>query len=314
MKVDLRGMWGSWRSDASPMTFSLLVHHRPTATTVAAVASHYPAVGSVVPWVSSDGGVLTQAVGDPAIGADGLAAIRTRSSGEVLTHLLAVHGQPDNRQLAVLTQADSAAHTGRSTMRHSGHERFDTGELHGVCMGNILTSPRVWHRMVEHLTERPVDDLAQLAAHALVAGHRAGGDLRGQIAVALNVAEPERPGWQVRLDDDVDPVERLPRLVDRARAYQLYADATAQWDAPDQAVALLERAHALDPRNPEVGAVLAAAQARAGQAAASHRTLSQLNSLAAGELLTRIHDSGWLEVPASVRSRLCELCGVGGSC
>lgn len=284
------------------MTFSVLLHHYPTDTTVAATASHYPSVGAIVPWASHDGGVLTQAVGDPAIGADGLDELTRRRADDTLAALLHRHGDDASRQIAVVERGGHAAHTGDATLRHAGHVTVETDALRAVCLGNVLTSPRVWQRMAEHVADHgDTADPAMLAAGALAAGRRAGGDLRGVIAAAVNVAEPGRPVWQVRVDDDPDPTARLPALLERARAYQLYQDAVQRWGRADDAADLLGHAAARDPDNLEIAAMRAAAQARAGQAAACEQTLSRVDRRRAQQLLRRVHESGWLPIPEEVR-------------
>lgn len=289
------------------MTFSVLAFDRESGVAAAAVASHFPGVGAVVPWVSADGGVLTQAVGDPEIGRHGLALLADGfPAEEVLARIVGHAGQPSLRQVAVVdARGGAAAHTGSSCMQVAGDVTCGDGRVAAVALGNICRSAHTWHATAARLLAEVAAGTAlpEAAVAGLQAGHAdGGGDVRGQLAAALNVHEPSRPVWHVRADADPQAVATLAHLIGNARAYHAVGDAAGLLSAGTgaaEAVELLQGAVARVPGNAEVRAYLAAALAADGRPDAARQQLLRCGPVGA-ELLRRVADSGWFGVDAQL--------------
>lgn len=284
------------------MTFSVVAHQPSTGTTAAAVASHFPGVGAVVPWVSHRGGVATQAVGDPRIGRDALGLIADHTADRILDTVLRRYGQPQLRQITVVRADSAQAHTGQACMTRAGHALVFGDDLVAACAGNICTTDTVWTAMADALRAAdPASCLVDRVVAALLAGHGEGGDLRGQMAVALAAAEPGRPVWQLRCDAADGAVLRLPGLVATMRAYEHVGDAVGRiGDDPASAARILTAAAGLVPGNVEVAAYRAAALAAAGDVDSALQVLEQVDRTVALELLRRVDASGWIPVPSAL--------------
>lgn len=183
-----------------------------------AVASKFPAVGALVPWVAAGvGAVATQSVMHAPYGHDGLALLRDGLDPEVaLARLTSADDGRENRQVAIVDASGrSATHTGRRCLDWAGG-RCGPG---WAAQGNLLVSDATIDAMVESFTASAAGSpLAPRLLDALAAGQDAGGDRRGQQAAALIVA---RPGGgyggndipvDLRVDDHVAPVTDLRRL------------------------------------------------------------------------------------------------------
>ncbi|MFW5903773.1 MAG: DUF1028 domain-containing protein [Halolamina sp.] len=206
------------------MTFSIAAVDPETGAVGAAVASVFPSVGAVCPWVSEHGAVLSQAwdsgpsYGKPALSmlADGIAI---DDVAEVLV---------ENRPGGAGTQfhgvtADGAttAYTGRKATDWAGHRE---GETHTVA-GNTLVGETVPEAMSEAFGEGSGPLTGRLLS-ALEAGERAGGDKRGDnLSAALLVHAPEPKLYHnIRVDQPGDPIEGLRDAYETGRAYYESSD------------------------------------------------------------------------------------------
>lgn len=225
------------------MTFSVVARDGGTGECGVAVASCVLAVGRAAPWARAGVGVVaTQSRTRRGYGPHGLAGLEAGvAPAKVLDTLLSRDAAAEHRQVAVLAAAGGgrpgpvagavAVHTGTGCLPVAGHL---TGDGWAV-QGNTLASDRVLPAMAEALVRsadgprRPA--LAERLLAALVAGERAGGDLRGRQSAALLVvggpdtvdsgAEPEDAvPVDLRVDDDADPLRTLARLLDLQRAYE----------------------------------------------------------------------------------------------
>jgi uncharacterized Ntn-hydrolase superfamily protein len=200
------------------MTFSLVACDLEARQWGVAVASKFPSVGAVVPWVRGDvGAVATQALANVTYGPLGLAAMADGSSAEEAVSALTGADQERNeRQLgAVDARGGSATFTGAHCMDWAGGR---TGPGF-AAQGNILAGAHVVDALAKAFTASD-GPLGERMAAALLAADRAGGDRRGRQAAAL-VVRQTGGGYggnndiliDVRVDDHEDPVPELIRIL-----------------------------------------------------------------------------------------------------
>ncbi len=189
-----------------------------------AVASKFPAVGAVVPWVKAGAGaVATQALANTSFGPRGLEMMASGlSAEETLTKLIRHDRDRDHRQFGLVDASGrSASFTGKSCADWAGSL---TGPGYAI-QGNILASAQVIQQMEHTFLDSKAEFPERLLA-ALEAGGRAGGDRRGRQSAALYVAK-EKAGYgghndrwmDLRVDDHLNPVPRLAELLELHRLY-----------------------------------------------------------------------------------------------
>jgi uncharacterized Ntn-hydrolase superfamily protein len=206
------------------MTFSIVACDLEDKAWGVAVASKFPAVGAVVPWVQAEAGaVATQSFANTSYGPRGLALMATGfSAQETLDRLLEDDPDKDLRQAGVVDAKGGAA-----TFSGSGCYSW-AGGLSGkgyAIQGNILANDRVVPAM-EDAFLRTNGNLAIRLYAALLAGDGAGGDKRGRQSAAIYVAKPKAgyggfvDRWlDYRVDDHENPVPRLGELLDMHELY-----------------------------------------------------------------------------------------------
>ncbi|WP_147917204.1 DUF1028 domain-containing protein [Ruania zhangjianzhongii] len=203
------------------MTYTVLALDRDRSAIGVATASCALAVGAVVPALDPRvGAVASQAWTNERLRGLVLGAVHDGDSpAAALDRLGSWDSEVELRQVGVLgVDGRGSAFTGRATTAWRGHE-IDDGV---VVLGNILTGPEVLGAMRAGLrlnnSAAPVgvDELASALVGALAAGEAAGGDSRGRQSVALLVGAvgAEVLEYDLRVDDAVDPVGELARLVD----------------------------------------------------------------------------------------------------
>ena len=232
-------------------TFSIVARDAATGEIGVAVQSHWFAVGAMVPWAEAGvGAVATQSFVDPSYGARGLALMRAgRTAPEALAQLVAADAAREVRQVAMIdAQGRVAAHTGAKCVPSAGHI---VGRDHSV-QANMMANDSVWPAMTRAFAESR-GDLAERLLSALDAAQAAGGDLRGKQAAALLVVGGES-GFDVRVDDDAEPLVELRRLVTLQRAYNHMNAGDLAMERSDRERALSEyrEAAALIPGNVEM--------------------------------------------------------------
>ena len=119
-------------------------------------------------------------------------------------------------------RGDAAAHTGDGCIRACGHQ---VGSGYAV-QANMMASDTVWPAMAAAY-EAASGTLARRLLAALEAAEREGGDFRGAQSAAIRVVPAESTGfaWKgrvsnLRVDDHVDPVGELRRLLDLEEDYR----------------------------------------------------------------------------------------------
>jgi uncharacterized Ntn-hydrolase superfamily protein len=200
-------------------TFSIAAHDPQAQEWGVAVESKFLAVGAVVPWAQAGvGAVATQSYANISFGPDGLALMaQGLSAQEALERLIAADKDSARRQVGLVDAQGRAA-------------TFTGGECHdwagGFCgahyavQGNILVSGATVEAMAKTF-EKAEGELADRLVSALDAGQAAGGDRRGRQSAAVLVVRSEGGygGYNdryldLRVDDDLAPIERLKTLVD----------------------------------------------------------------------------------------------------
>jgi uncharacterized Ntn-hydrolase superfamily protein len=282
------------------VTYSIVARDDRTGQLGVAVQSHYFGVGSLVGWAEAGvGAVVTQSVVESTFGPRGLELMRDGASApEALHRLLADDELEPTRQVALLDRHGRvAAHTGSRCIREASHRVAD-----GLsAQANLMQRATVPDAMVAAF--RASDgDLADRLLAALDAAEREGGDLRGRQSTALLVVAATasgRPGddrlFDLRVEDHVEPVRELRRLVGMRRAYAR-VDAGDELAAGGDVEAALEeyaRAHEQQPDNAELAFWHGVALAAAGREEEGRARLEQAYREGDGwrELLRRLPDA-----------------------
>jgi len=184
-------------------TFSIVAVDPNTGVCGAAVASKYPAVGKVVPFVRAGvGAFCTQHWHNPDWGEPALDKLAEGQLPErVLATLLRDDTQRDKRQLAIIDMSGRAAHRHPSQADPSGIWWGGASGRYYACQGNTLTGQDVVFAMARAY-EATKGSLADRLMAALVAGDRAGGDHRGRLAAGMRVAKKGVEGHWLELDVD----------------------------------------------------------------------------------------------------------------
>ena len=205
-------------------TFSIVARDPATGELGVAVQSHWFSVGPIVPWIEAGvGAVATQSFVDPSYGKLGLDLMRAGTTApDALKALIAGDPASDVRQVAMIdTQGRVAAHTGAKDIQAAGHK---VGVNYSV-QANLMLNDTIWPAM-SRAFEAAKGDLADRMLAALDAAQAAGGDIRGRQSAALIVVtgKPTGKPWidrtfDLRVDDNQEPLKELRRLVVLQRAY-----------------------------------------------------------------------------------------------
>lgn len=209
------------------MTFSIVACDLEERAWGVAVASKFPAVGAVVPWVQADaqgaGAVATQSFANTSFGPRGLTLMSAGvSAQETLQQLLEDDPDKELRQVGLVdARGDSATFSGSGCFSWAGGV---SGPGYAI-QGNILAGEQVVAAMEQSFLETKGNLPTRLHA-ALLAGDRAGGDKRGRQSAAIYIAKPKAgyggftDRWlDYRVDDHEDPVPRLGKLLEMHELY-----------------------------------------------------------------------------------------------
>ncbi|MHC4402854.1 MAG: DUF1028 domain-containing protein [Planctomycetota bacterium] len=195
-------------------TFSIAAVDPETGVCGAAVASKYPAVGEVVPYVRAGvGAFCTQHWHNPKWGEHALDLLEQgKLPEEVLGELLRDDPKRDKRQLAIVDMQGRAANRNPANADPSGIYWGAMSGRYYACQGNTLTGREVVVAMAEAYEETK-GSLADRLMAALVAGDRAGGDHRGRLAAGIRAAKKDVEGYwlELQVDKSDDAVTELAR-------------------------------------------------------------------------------------------------------
>ena len=196
------------------MTFSIVARDSQTGELGVATATAGPAVGALVPHLrAGQAAMATQAMTNPYLAVDTLAAIPAADAEQSLQGALAQDPESERRQAIVIdAQGRIGAWTGARCEDFAGHV---VGENFAVA-GNILAGRAVLDAMLEAASGP--GDLAERLFAALKAGHRAGGDKRGINSAALKVVRNQAYAEvDLRVDWSPDPIADMFDLIGRTR-------------------------------------------------------------------------------------------------
>jgi len=240
-------------------TYSIVARDPATGELGAAVQSHWFSVGSGVIWAQPGiGAVATQSFVDPSYGPLGLELMRVgKDASQALTALLAADEHEDVRQVGMV-DADGvvANHTGVNAIAEFCNV---TGENYAI-QANLMWKPTVCSAMVSAF-ENARGDLAERMMTALEAAQGEGGDIRGKQSAAILVVsgDASEPSWggrifDLRVDDQLEPLIEMRRLLVMARAYRLMnkGDEHMTLGEVDQAIAAYSGAEELVPDSHEM--------------------------------------------------------------
>jgi len=253
-------------------TYSIVARDAATGQIGVAVQSHWFSVGPIVPFAEAGvGAVATQSFVDTSYGPLGLELMRAgRAAPEALAALLAGDSGRDVRQVGMVdAQGRVSTHTGRLCIPAAGGQ---AGEGYAV-QANLMERASVWPAMARAYESAP-GDLAERLLAALDAAEAEGGDIRGRQSAALIVVKAESSGrpwvdrvFDLRVEDDPEPLRELRRLVGLQRAYHHMSAgdecvAVQEWDCAEKEYgAALE----MQPENAEMAFWYAVALATNGR-------------------------------------------------
>jgi uncharacterized Ntn-hydrolase superfamily protein len=205
----------SLRSDLDVTgTFSIVAVDPNTGVCGAAVASKYPAVGKVVPYVRAGvGAFCTQHWHNPDWGERALDLLaKGRLPEQVLADLLRDDARRGKRQLAIIDMSGRAANRNPARADPSGIWWGAVSGRYYACQGNTLVGREVVFEMAKAY-EQTGGSLADRLMAALIAGDRVGGDHRGRLAAGIRVAKRGVDGYWLELyvDKSDDAVTDLAK-------------------------------------------------------------------------------------------------------
>ncbi|MEZ4802498.1 MAG: DUF1028 domain-containing protein [Gelidibacter sp.] len=212
------------KSEPFTHTYSIVARDSVTGEMGVAVQSHWFSVGSVVTYGKAGVGVVaTQSLVNPMYGPKGLALMEQGlSPKQALDALLANDSGEMYRQVAFLNKDGKVAtHTGQLCIDEAGHRQ---GKNYSV-QANMMLNNTVWDAMAKAF-ETTKGSLAERMLAALKAAQAEKGDIRGSQSAAILIVKGEATGnsWEdkvmdLRVEDSVDPIGELERLLKINKAY-----------------------------------------------------------------------------------------------
>jgi len=194
-------------------TFSIVAIDPEAGICGAAVASKFPAVGNVVPYVRGGvGAFCTQHYHHPEFGPRALELLeQDKDPNEILAELLRDDSHAATRQLAIIDRRGQTAQHNPVDAPESSRWWGAMSGRYYACQGNTLAGREVIEAMSKAY-ETQTGSLADRLLAALVAGDSAGGDHRGRLAAGIVVAKPGSDRWlDLHVDASDDAVTELAR-------------------------------------------------------------------------------------------------------
>ena len=214
------------------MTFSIVGFDPETKELGVAVASKFLGVGAVVPFAKAGvGAIATQSWANLNYGAHGLEMLENGfNPHEVLEELVRNDTNSATRQVGIVdAQGRSVTFTGDDCYDWAG----GSAGVNFAAQGNILVDQQTLETM-ESTFLQSTGPLAERLLASLLAGDTAGGDSRGRQSAALLIVKENGSygGYNdryidLRVDDHVDPVQELARLL---KLHKLYFERTLPED------------------------------------------------------------------------------------
>ncbi|MFB6219996.1 MAG: DUF1028 domain-containing protein [Halolamina sp.] len=191
------------------MTFSIAARDPDTGQYGVAIASVFPAVGAVCPWVSGDGALSTQSWDSGADYGEAALELLARDISLPAASALLVEerdGGIGTQLHGVEADGTTHAYTGEKCVEWAGHL---VGENHTVA-GNMLVGEEVIEATSDAFKEATGRFTSRLLT-ALEAGEAAGGDKRGDNLSAAVLVHAETPKLyhNLRVDTPGQPIADL---------------------------------------------------------------------------------------------------------
>lgn len=198
-------------------TFSIVGRCARTGRLGVAVSTADVGAGRMVTWARAGvGAVATQSWPSLYLAIDALELMGNGASAEqAMATVLADDPGRSVRQVGVVDRDGGSA-------TFSGEECTTWyGGIKGqgfAAQGNMLIRGETVSAMADSFGRTPELDLAERLLQALEAGQAAGGDKRGRQCSALLVVDREEfPLWDLRVDENPNPVPELRRIFEIAR-------------------------------------------------------------------------------------------------
>jgi len=194
------------------MTYSIVAKIPETNEIGIAVASRFFACGALVPYITKDTVIASQAFVNPLWGIRSLDLLQQDILFEdVLSILKDEDLAREARQVHGISKVgEIVQHTGAECVDWAGHVK---GENVSVA-GNMLAGPEVIAETLEAWDANAGIAFAERLLLAMEAGEAAGGDKRGKQAAAIKIHHGQPyPELDLRVDDHADPLRELRRLL-----------------------------------------------------------------------------------------------------
>lgn len=208
-------------------TFSIVARDEKTGEIAVGVQSHWFSVGTSVSWAEAGvGAVATQSFTNKSFGIRGLALLKEgKTAQQALDILLSDDPGKEVRQVGIVDAKGHVANfTGKNCVDFAGDLK---GKNYAVQSNMMLTNevPAAMAKSFEANAQLP---LAERVLEALKAAQKVGGDIRGKQSAAILVVKGEATGkpWDenhlvdLRVDDHVEPLVEMERLLKTHRAYE----------------------------------------------------------------------------------------------
>lgn len=198
-------------------TFSIVGRCARTGRLGVAVSTADVGAGRMVTWAKAGvGAVATQSWPSLYLAIDALELMRKGASAEhAMATVLADDPGGSVRQLGMVDRdGGSATYSGEECTTWFG----GTNGPDFAAQGNMLIRGETVSAMADSFGRTAQLDLAERLLQALEAGQAAGGDKRGRQCSALLVVDREEfPLWDLRVDENPNPVPELRRIFEIAK-------------------------------------------------------------------------------------------------
>ena len=248
------------RDESFAHTFSIVARDELTGEMAVGVQSHWFSVGTSVAWGAAGVGVVaTQAFINKSYGTNGLALMKNgKTAPQALQELLANDEGREVRQVAMIdVNGNVESYTGKNCIDYASNI---TGKNFSV-QSNMMLNNKVCPAMVKAFEASAGKPLAERVMAALKAAQAVGGDIRGKQSAAILVVAGKASAqpWNdklidLRVDDNVQPLVELERLLSLFRAYEHMDRGDLATEKNDMKLAMKEYGAAMKmfPKNLEM--------------------------------------------------------------
>lgn len=214
------------------MTYSVVARDKATWQLWVAVQTHWFWVGNNVPWLEAGvWAIATQAQTNMDYGKKWIQLLEQWFSPEEAFRKIAENDDAvESRQVAMIDVSwNIFTHTWKNCVTHAGYLIWDNF----IVQWNILTNVDVLSAMKQAYEENIDRDFAIRLMETLHAWQDAGGELRWQQSAALRIVSWKKDEYDIinlRIDNDLKPLEKMWGQLDICRAYNALMQAEEAWD------------------------------------------------------------------------------------